>query len=141
MITPDYTVLVQIANFLLLLLLLNILFYRPIRKILGRRDDEVRSFQDMIKEFQDRFIQNEKALQENAVAARKQGLKEKEDLKTEGLDAEKDIVGEATSSAEERIGEAREMMLENLGNVRQSLRSEVESFSRDLVEKILARSI
>ncbi len=138
---PNITLLFQIANFLLLLFILNIIVYRPIRKILGRRGDEVISFQEKIEEFQNRSEKGAKALEENMAGARNQGFKEKENLKSAGLEEEKVTLQEAISAAEEKIGKAKGEIDQNTAQARQSLEEEVRAFSRELAEKILGRSI
>jgi len=60
MISIDYTLLIQIANFLVLLLILNIILYRPIRNILSRRKEEIHAFETTIRDFQDRFSEDAK---------------------------------------------------------------------------------
>ena len=138
---PNITVLFQIANFLILLFILNLIVYRPIRKILGRRGDEVISFQDMIEDFQNRSEKEAKTLQENMAGARSQGFKEKENLKNAGLEEEKVMVQGAISAAEEKIGKAKGEIDQDTARARQSLEAEVEVFSKELAEKILGRSI
>ena len=61
---PNITFLFQIANFLILLFILNIILYKPIRKILGQRGNEVISFQEMIEDFQNRSEKESKALED-----------------------------------------------------------------------------
>ncbi len=138
---PNITVFFQVANFLLLLFLLNIIIYRPIRKILGRRGDEVVSYQEMVEDFQGRFQKDAKTLEDNVAGARREGFKEKEDLKTAGLEEEKSMLREAISSAEEKIRKAKGEIDRNTVQARQSLQEEVRVFSQELAEKILGRSI
>ncbi|MGD9033019.1 MAG: hypothetical protein PVH02_10175 [Desulfobacteraceae bacterium] len=138
---PNITVLFQIANFLLLLFILNLIVYRPIRKILGQRGDEVISFQEMIEDFQNRSEKDAKTLQESMAGARSQGFKEKENLKGAGLEEEKVMLQEAISSAEDKIGKAKGEIDQNTAQARQSLEEEVRVFSKELAEKILGRSI
>jgi F-type H+-transporting ATPase subunit b len=138
---PNLTLLFQIANFLFLLFILNIIVYRPIRKILGQRGDEVISFQEMIEDFQNRSEKDAKTLQENMVGARSQGFKEKENLKSAGLEEEKVRLQKAISAAEEKIGKAKGEIDENTAQARRSLEEEVKIFSKELAEKILGRSI
>ena len=138
---PPGTLWIQIANFLFLLFILNIILYRPIRKILGNRKDEMDSFQEMIGDFQDKSSRYVKELEGSRIEARNAGFKEKEVLKGEGLEEEKDIVREASSSSDEKIGKTREEIHEKVADVRQSLQAEVEGFSQELAEKILGRSI
>jgi F-type H+-transporting ATPase subunit b len=138
---PNITVLFQITNFLLLLFLLNIIVYRPIRKILGQRGDEVISYQEMVEDFQSRSEKDGKTLEENMSGARREGFKEKENLKSAGLEEEKLMLQGAISSAEEKIGKAKGEIDRNTVQARQSLEEEVKVFSQELAEKILGRSI
>ena len=138
---PNITFLFQIANFLILLFILNIILYKPIRKILGQRGNEVISFQEMIEDFQNRSEKESKALEENMASARSQGFKEKETLKSAGLEEEKVMVQQAISSAEEKIGKAKGEIDQDTAQARRSLEEEVSVFSQELAEKILGRSI
>ena len=138
---PNITVFFQIANFLLLLLILNFVVYRPIRRILGQRGDEVLSFQGMIEDFQNRSEKDAKALEENMASARSEGFREKENLKNAGLEEERVALQGAQSSAEEKIGKAKGEIDRYAAEARQSLEEEVKVFSKELAEKILGRSI
>ncbi|MFH1350427.1 MAG: hypothetical protein ABII26_05765 [Pseudomonadota bacterium] len=141
MLEINFSLIIQIANFLFLLFLLNILLYRPIRKILSQRHNEMASLQDMIGGFQSKFSQYKKELESETLGARKEGFKEKEDLKNAGLEEERNQLQGAMSSAEQKMGTAREEIKGKMVDVRQSLQSEVDSFSKELAEKILGRSI
>ena len=138
---PNFTLFFQIANFLFLLFLLNILLYRPIRKILGQRRDEMNSFEELIEDLQGKSTQYTKELDENMVAARSDGYREKETLKNAGLDEEKGMLREATSKAEAQVNEAKEEIQRKALDARQSLEEEVAVFSMELARKILGRSI
>ena len=105
---PNITVFIQIANFLFLLVVLNIIFYRPIRRILGRRSEEVRGLHESIGDFREKSDQYGKDLEESYKGARGEGFKEKDELKKAGTKVEKEVLQEAISSAEEKIGKANE---------------------------------
>jgi F-type H+-transporting ATPase subunit b len=140
-IMPDYTLFIQIANFLLLLLLLNAILYRPIRGIIKRRREEMDTFQNLIQGFESKFTGYTKRIQEGTVEARKEGVKEKESLKKNGMEEEKQMLREAASQASGRMGEARKEMEERVKGVRLSLEKEIALFSKDLAEKVLGRSL
>ena len=141
MLEINTTVFIQIANFLLLLLLLNIILYRPIRRILTKRNEETNSLQKMIEDFHDRSERNENSIEDGMVLARKEGLTEKEGFKGEGLEEEKGILQKASSSVEEKIGQAKEEMEAKMADVRKSLEGQIADFSKELAEKILGRGI
>jgi F-type H+-transporting ATPase subunit b len=131
---------IQIANFLFLLFLLNIIAYRPIRGILARRAEEMESMQQKAESLHAKFDENEKALKENIIQARREGFNVKEGIKQEGISQEKGMVQEASSKTFEKLNKAREEIDKNLISVRQALQGEVDQFSQELAEKILGRS-
>lgn len=138
---PNITVFIQIANFLFLLVVLNIIFYRPIRRILGRRSEEVRGLHESIGDFREKSDQYGKDLEESYKGARGEGFKEKDELKKAGTKVEKEVLQEAISSAEEKIGKAKDEIDRTVTGVRQSLEDELNMFSKELAEKILGRNI
>ena len=52
MIMPDYTLFLQLANFLFLLFILNIILYRPVRRVLGKRKAEIDGLQHSVSELE-----------------------------------------------------------------------------------------
>lgn len=141
MLSVDYTLIIQIANFLVLLLLLNFFLYKPIREMLAKRNKEENALQESIDQYRTRADQNEKGVEEGRVKARKEGVTEKDGLKGQGLEKERGILQEAASAAEEKIGNAKKDMDAKMAEVRKSLEDQVAAFSNELAEKILGRSI
>jgi len=141
MLEINSTVIVQIANFLILLLILNIILFRPVRRIMIQRDEEVDSLQKAIKDYQNRGEQNEKGIEESMIQARKEGFTEKEKSKGQGQEEEKAILQEANSEVEAKIGEAKSEMEMKIGDVRKALDDQLGGFSKELAEKILGRSV
>ncbi len=141
MLEINFTILLQVITFLLLLFFLNIILFRPIRKILAERNEETGSLQGMIDEFQDRSEENEKGIEESMVQARKEGYVEKENFKGQGLEQEKGILQEANSKVEEKIGIARKEIEKKISDARKVLEGEMTGFSNELAEKILGRGV
>ena len=141
MLSVDQTLIIQIANFLILLFLLNIFLFKPIRGILAKRNEEENGLQSSIDDYQARADQNEKGVEEGKVQARKEGVKEKDGLKGQGMEKEQGILRDAMSAAEEKIGNARKDVDAKMADVRKSLEDQVAVFSNELAEKILGRSV
>ncbi len=138
---PDYTLFIQIINFLILLIILNVFLYKPIRGILVKRRKEEMSLKNSIDDFQSRSDQNKKGVEQGKIKALKEGVAEKENFKQLGQEAEQGILLDASSEAEKKIRNAREEIQSKVMDVRKSLEDQVALFSNDLVEKILGRSI
>jgi F-type H+-transporting ATPase subunit b len=141
MILPDWTLFLQLANFLFLLFILNIILYRPVRQILGKRKAEVDGLQRSVSELESNANRFAGDLEEGMAKARKAGYQEKEGLKNQGLEEEKKLLKEAASASGERMGQARTEMEQKLLEARGTLEKELSVFSREVAEKILGRSV
>ncbi|MCF8061388.1 MAG: ATP synthase F0 subunit B [Deltaproteobacteria bacterium] len=131
---------IQIANFLVLLFVLNAVAYRPIRRIMSERHQEMSGLKERAETLQEKLTQEEKALQENVINARKEGFGLKEQIKQQGAETEKGMLQEASSRTEERLGKARAEIEQMVAGVRRTLQGEVDMFSQEVAEKILGRS-
>lgn len=141
MLNIDGTLLLQIVNFLVLLFLLNLILFRPIRKILSQREEEMTSRQKTIDDFQDQAEKNEKVIEEGVVQARKEGYAEKEAFKSQGLEQEKEILEEAGAGVEQKLSAAKKEIETKIAVAREALEGQIASFSDELAQKILGRSI
>ena len=136
---PPGALWLQVANFLILLLVLNIIVYRPIRNILSQRKNKEESFQEAAEGFKDKAAKYSKELAENIMTVRNEGNRQKTDLKNQGFEDEKVVLQDAVFFSEEKIARVKEEIQIKITDARQSLQSEVELFSQDLVEKILGK--
>lgn len=131
---------IQIANFLILLFVLNIVAYRPVRRIMSERNKEMAGLKERAEALEEKFAEDEKTLQENIVSARREGFVVKEEIKRQGLESEKGMLEEASSRTEQRLGKARAEIDQMVAGVRFTLQGEVDAFSQEVAEKILGRS-
>lgn len=131
---------IQIANFLILLFVLNIVAYRPLRRIMSERNEEMAGLKDRAEALGEKFAEDEKTLQDNIVSARREGFAVKEEIKRQGLESEKGMLQEAASRTEERLEKARAEIDQMIAGVRFTLEGEVDTFSREVAEKILGRN-
>jgi F-type H+-transporting ATPase subunit b len=141
MLQIDQSLLIQVGNFILLVILLNIFLYRPIRRIIAQRGEEMGSLEHAIREYHEKVEEDEKGIQEHMVQARKEGFQVKESLKMEGLEKEKGILQKSSSTVEEKISKARTEIDKQVKDVRKILDKQVAAFSKELAEKILGRNV
>lgn len=141
MLSIDYTLVIQIVNFLVLLFVLNIFLYKPIRGILAKRHEEEAFLNESIDSFNGQSDQNEKGIEEGSIQARKEGVSEKAGIKGQGQEKEHGILQDAYATAEEKIGDAKKEIENRMNDVRKSLEDQVALFSNELAEKILGRRI
>jgi F-type H+-transporting ATPase subunit b len=141
MLQIDATFFIQVANFLVLLVLLNILLFRPIRRIIARRNEETDTLESAIADLQDRAAQKETGIEESKVEARKDGFAQKEKLRGDGLEEQKGILQQAGSSVENKMGEAKEDIEASVARAKKDLEDQIAAFSKELAQKILGRSV
>lgn len=135
------SILIQIVNFLVLLFLLNIIVYKPIRGILNKRREEMESSSGMTDQWKRKIERYSDEIEENIDTTRKEGLKERVSLRNSGLAAEKELLQNAYSQVEEALENAKNEIKEKVNSARLSLQDEMEVFSHELAEKILGRSL
>jgi F-type H+-transporting ATPase subunit b len=132
---------VQIANFLILLFILNLILFRPIRRILGRRSEETLTLEKGIEDALGLAKKAEEGVEKGRLHARKEGFAGKEALKGEGVRKEKEILQAAGEAVENKLGAAKRDMEAGMAEARKALDREIAGFSRELATKIVGRNI
>jgi F-type H+-transporting ATPase subunit b len=128
---------VQVANFLILLVLLNRFLFKPLLNLFRERDERttgsLKKAKEMEKEREDLFRQIEAKLSE----ARDKSKELFEGYSKEGIALQKSSVETATEQSYEMNKKARENLESEVVKVKDKLRSEVEAFSSSIVEKMI----
>ncbi len=138
---PDWTVIIQIANFLFLIFVLNLLLYRPIRKILKDRREKFKAMQAAIDGATKGAQEKENAVAQAIREARAKGLKEKEALVHQAEEEERRLVEAINTKAQVELAEMRLKIARDAEQVGRSLHSQVEGFAREITRKILGRAV
>ncbi len=141
MLEVNSSLFVQVANFLILIFLMNRFLYRPIRDILRRRNEEMNRLEGLISDFSAKSDQQRNRIEEGLTQARKEGYEEKEGLKGVGLKEERSLTQEAGAKAEAKIGQAKSEIEGKIAEVRKALEDQVSMFSKELAQKVLGRTI
>ena len=131
----------QIGNFLLLLVALNFLLYRPIRGIIKQRAEKVAQLNGDITSSEEGAKAKAAELEANLVRARRDGAEVREEMKTQAHGSEREIIDAATAEMEKTVAKVREEIVGEIGQARQELKGQVQSFGRELAQKILGRSL
>ena len=140
-VTPDSSALIQIINFVFLIWILNILLYKPIRKILAQRKEKVDGLQRAIETSDKEAMAKDEAFSAGLKEARANGFKQKEALMQQATEEEKKILAEINSKAQAELTEIRMKIKDEAEVARQSLQKEVDSFADQICQKILGRAV
>jgi F-type H+-transporting ATPase subunit b len=140
MVNLDGSILLQIANFVLLVWILNMVLYKPIRKILKERADKVAGSQSQIDGALQQVQAKEDAYAEGLRQARVSGQKEKEALMQTAVEEEKAIIDAINESAQFELKAAKEKIAQEMVAVKSSLEAEIDAFADAIGKKILGRA-
>jgi len=141
MLNIDGTLILQIANFLVLLFVLNIILFKPIRSILAKREEALASQRKTIEDYEKRADQDEKAIEEGRVQARKEGYASRETVKGQALIEEKGILQEAGAAVEQKLDAAKKEIEAKVTAAKKALEGQIAGFAQELAQKILGRSV
>ncbi|MBI5589861.1 MAG: ATPase [Deltaproteobacteria bacterium] len=141
MINVDGSVFIQIANFIFLIWVMNMILYKPIRKVLLQRKEKVLGLEGSIADFNTQAQEKENAFASGIKEARSNGLKEKQALIQSGSDEEKIIVENINKKAQAELAKSREKIAKDAESVRVSLQKELDTFVNAIGQKILGRAV
>ncbi len=138
---PDGSFLIQMINFLFLIWVLNILLYRPIRKILAQRKEKISGLELSIETSDKDALEKDQAFAAGLKEARTKGFKEKEALMQQAADEEKKIIADINREAHAELTDFRDKIKAEANAARENLQGEVESFANQICQKILGRAV
>jgi F-type H+-transporting ATPase subunit b len=138
---PDWSVGIQIVNFLLIIWILNLILYRPIRSILHQRKERIEQFELSIATYNEDAKEKDEAFALGIKEARAKGLKEKEALLQAAAEEEKKIISEVHEKAQAELSEMREKISREAQTVKASLHEKVDEFANDICQKLLGRTV
>lgn len=141
MININVTLLIQMVNFAVLLILMNLILYRPIRRILIQRQQIMEERQAGIDRMNAEVAQSIKEFELKIVEARQSGRAKIQDMKTAAYDEEKAMVQSAADEVAGKLQDVRARIRSEMSKARDQLKGQVEAFSVELAQKILGRSI
>jgi F-type H+-transporting ATPase subunit b len=139
MVSLDASLVVQIANFLVLLWIMNMVAYKPIRKVLLVRKQKVTGLQADIEGSAQSVKSKTDAYAEGVRQARAAGQKEKEALMQAAAAEEKEIIGKINASAQAELKTVKEKIAAEVGSVKAALEKEIYAFADAIEQKILGR--
>jgi F-type H+-transporting ATPase subunit b len=141
MIDFNYTILLQFANFLVLLILLNFLLFKPVLKALGKREKTIGSFFEKAQVAGEEVKTLEKSYEDSMKEKKKPILDSKSAILSDAHAASSKIIEKAKTEFAEELTRLRASIEEDRKKAYGSLEKDTEKLSREAAEKILQRSL
>jgi len=141
MIDINYTLFVQLANFLVLLIVLHIILFKPIRQVMQERAQgisaalgDAKTASERMQNLLDSYNTSLADAKQKAAAVYNAGYQQ-------GLDAQREMIAAERAKAGEMLDKARAEVLASSAAARADLKKEAERLSQDITTKLLGRAV
>jgi len=138
MIDIDVSFFIQMVNFLITWMVLNLVLISPIRGILRKRAEFTATQVEAIEKFGLEAATKIKDYEAKLDAARKAGVEERTRQKDVAVAEEAKVVAEASGKAADVVAKARADVAAQMATAMKGLKSEVDKLASRAVDKILA---
>jgi F-type H+-transporting ATPase subunit b len=131
----------QLANFLVLLIALNFIIYKPIRQIMQEREQGISSAFGDAKTAQERMQNLLDTYNTSLAEAKQKATMTYNTLYQQGLDAQRDMIAAERAKAGEMLDKARAEIQTASAAARADLRKEADRLSQEITAKLLGRAV
>lgn len=137
MIDLDITLVVQLVNFLITIIVLNYLLIKPIREHLSARSALISSYTADIEHFTDEATQKISGYESALSDARAEAAREREAIKASAVAAEQETIKSAHAKAQAFLQSSRDETAKEAKAAMDALLSQVDGFAKQSMAKIL----
>ena len=141
MITIDTTMVIQIINILILIVVMNAVLYKPVRTILAKRKESLAELSNEIDTFKKNAELRQEEINRKLGDARNRAKEELEKAKGAAQAASAETLAatrqETTAEKNVQLQEIQKQFVD----AQQQLKGQVDSFASDMATKILGRVV
>ena len=131
---------IQLANFIILLIALNFILFKPMRAIMKEREEGIGGALADAKTAQERTQGLLEQYNISLADAKQKAAAAYNALYQQGLDAQRDMISAERTKASELLDKARKEIATAAATTRGDLRKEAEKLSQDISAKLLGRA-
>ncbi len=141
MIDINVSLLIQLVNFIVLLVILNFILFKPIRQIMQEREQGISSAFGDAKIAQERLQSLLEQYNASLAEAKQKSMTAYNTIYQQGLDAQRDMIATERARAGEALDKARAEIAAASAAARADLRTEAERLSQEITSKLLGRAV
>lgn len=141
MIDINISLLIQLANFIVLLIALNLILFKPIRQIMQEREQGISASLRDAGAAQDRMQSLTENYNASLAEAKQKAAAAYNTLYQQGLDSQRDMIAAERAKAGEMLDKARAEVTAASAAARTDLRKEAERLSQEITSKLLGRAV
>jgi F-type H+-transporting ATPase subunit b len=141
MIDLDYTMLIQMINFLVLIFILNLLLYKPITKIIDERIKKIEDSKSEVDSLDEKAELKIADYEEKMRQARQEAMSQRNEVRDEGEEAGKTIIEGARGEISTMIEGFKVTLASEREAARNVLRDQAKKIAVEISEKVLGRGV
>ncbi|MCD6153954.1 MAG: ATP synthase F0 subunit B [Syntrophobacterales bacterium] len=141
MLEINSTLWIQIANFLIMIFLLNFLLFKPILNVMERRKNHLQDLDEEVKSLDSEVKKKMADYEEKLREARLEAMNQKNEIQLKASEEGKGVIDETRREISQIVEESNKKMDKEIAIAMEALKSQSEKISVEISEKILGRSI
>jgi F-type H+-transporting ATPase subunit b len=141
MIDINFSLVIQLINFLVLLVFLHFILFKPIRQIIHDREQGISAALEDAKAAQKRVQDLLEQYNASFSEAKQKATVTYNTFYQQGLDAQRDMITTERASAGKLLDQARDEIVAASSIARADLKKEAEKLSREISSKLLGRVV
>ena len=141
MVSIDYSLGIQIINFVLLIFILNRLLYKPLLGMIDKRKKHLEESEAEIKRLRETVDQKMAAYEEKLRRAKVDAVEQKNEIIRQGAEEAKAIIDAVRAEIPGMMEQFTARMEEEIGGAKRILTNQSQKLSVEIAEKVLGRSL
>ncbi len=141
MISLDYSLGIQIINFLLLIFILNALLYKPTLGMIDHRKKHFAESEAEIRRLRETVEQKMAAYEEKLRLAKAVAVEQKNEIISQGAEEARAIIDAVRADMPGMIAQFHTRMEEEIGEAKRILTGRYQHLSIEIAEKVLGRRL
>lgn len=141
MIQLNFTLFIQLINFLALLFILNAILYKPILAKMREREAQIRKDREKALELEGNVRLQENQHQEALTKARQTAAQEKAELIADAKKKESAVLEKARAEASRIVDDMKAAIQAEATEVRKTLKAQMTPLAESITAKILGRAV
>ena len=141
MVSLDYSLGIQIINFIVLIFILNRLLYKPLLGMLDKRKQQFAESEAEIKRLQETVEQKMAAYEEKLRQAKATAIEQKKEIIRQGAETAKEINDAARAEIPGLMEQFQSRMEREIDAAKRTLAGQSQRLSVEIAEKVLGRSL
>ncbi len=141
MIDFNYTFFYQMANFVILIIILNFILYKPLLKILDARNEKLAASDQEVKDLNAAVEKKVAEYEEKIRQAKLEAMNQRNEIQKDGSDQAKQIVDATRAELAKIMEEFQGKLDQEISKAKLVLKNQSTGISSEIAEKVLGRSL